>query len=248
MKSATENAKYCFGCNFWVRAHNSTFVILQKRYAIVKYDCLHFESRSPPPQENLLHRFFFLAIPMHTSFGQVPHYYGFTQTSINQTPLKGKEANVQSSYFRRRRLNCTCYTGSNGRIIVTGIQEMEPVSPLGTSATTGLLYQPRMVDDECGAVGGMRIGRGNQSTGRKLAPVPLSPPQIPHDVTWARKRAAAVGSRRLTAWAMTRPVYSKLVTQNFLDRLRKKTKSHSNDSRFPAQELNPNYPSEWNYK
>jgi hypothetical protein len=48
-------------------------------------------------------------------------------------------------------------------------------------------------DDECGAVGGMRIGRG------KPAPVPLRPPQIPHDLTWARTRAATVGSRRLTA-------------------------------------------------
>jgi hypothetical protein len=32
--------------------------------------------------------------------------------------------------------------------------------------------------------------------------VPICPPQIPHDVTWARPRAAAVGSQRLTAWAM----------------------------------------------
>jgi hypothetical protein len=48
----------------------------------------------------------------------------------------------------------------------------------------GLLYQPRMIDDgdECGAVGGMRIGRGNESTRRKPAPVPLCPPQIPHDL------------------------------------------------------------------
>jgi hypothetical protein len=47
----------------------------------------------------------------------------------------------------------------------------------------GLLYQPRMIDDgDCGAVGGMRIGRGNRSTGRKPAPVPLCPPQIPHDL------------------------------------------------------------------
>jgi hypothetical protein len=35
--------------------------------------------------------------------------------------------------------------------------------------------------------------------------VPLCPPQIPHDLTRARTRAAAVGSRRLTAWAMARP-------------------------------------------
>jgi hypothetical protein len=47
---------------------------------------------------------------------------------------------------------------------------------------SGLLYQTRMIDDdECGAVGGMRIGRGNRSTRRKPAPVPLCPPQIPHD-------------------------------------------------------------------
>jgi hypothetical protein len=32
----------------------------------------------------------------------------------------------------------------------------------------------------------MRIGRGNRSTRRKPAPVPLCPPQIPHDLTWAR--------------------------------------------------------------
>jgi hypothetical protein len=35
------------------------------------------------------------------------------------------------------------------------------LSPLGTSATTGLFYQPRMVDDECGAVSGMKIGGEN---------------------------------------------------------------------------------------
>jgi hypothetical protein len=49
----------------------------------------------------------------------------------------------------------------------------------------------------------MRIGKGNRSTRRKLAPVPLGPP---HVLTWARTRAAAVGSRRLTTYAMARPV------------------------------------------
>jgi hypothetical protein len=68
----------------------------------------------------------------------------------------------------------------------------------------GLLCQPLMIDD-CGAVGGMRIGRGNRSTMRKLAAVPLCPPQIPHDLNRARTRAAAVGSRRLIAWANARP-------------------------------------------
>jgi hypothetical protein len=36
--------------------------------------------------------------------------------------------------------------------------------------------------------------------------VPLCPPQIPHDLTWDRTRAAAVGSQRLTAWAVARLV------------------------------------------
>jgi hypothetical protein len=65
---------------------------------------------------------------------------------------------------------------------------------------TGLLYQPWVFGDWFGADGGMRIGRGNRSTRRKPAPVPLCPPQIPHDLTWARTRAAPVGSRRLTGW------------------------------------------------
>jgi hypothetical protein len=74
------------------------------------------------------------------------------------------------------------------------------LNPLGTSATVCLLYQPRMIDvDDYGAVGGMRIGRGNRRTRRKPAPVPLCPPQIPHDLTWDRIRAAVVGNQRLTA-------------------------------------------------
>jgi hypothetical protein len=67
----------------------------------------------------------------------------------------------------------------------------------GTAATVWpIVPAPDMIDDDdCGAVGGMRIGRGNRSTRRKPAPVPLCPLQIPHDLTWARTRAAAVGSR-----------------------------------------------------
>jgi hypothetical protein len=45
-----------------------------------------------------------------------------------------------------------------------------------TEATTGLLYQPQMMDDdddECGAVGGM-LGRGSRSTRRKMPSAALS--------------------------------------------------------------------------
>jgi hypothetical protein len=62
-----------------------------------------------------------------------------------------------------------------------------------------------MTDDEYGPVGGMRIGRGAEVLGEKLALVPLCPPQIPHDLTWAPTRAAAVGSRQLPARATARP-------------------------------------------
>jgi hypothetical protein len=51
---------------------------------------------------------------------------------------------------------------------------------------------------------GMMIGRRNRSTRRKPAPVPLCLPQTPHAVR-TRTRAAAVGIKRLAAWATARP-------------------------------------------
>jgi hypothetical protein len=44
-----------------------------------------------------------------------------------------------------------------------------------------------------------------EGLGGKPVPVPVSPPQIPHGLTWARTRASAVRSRPLTACAMARP-------------------------------------------
>jgi hypothetical protein len=80
--------------------------------------------------------------------------------------------------------------------ILSGVR----LSPLDTAATTGLLYQTRMTDDDdCEAIGRMKLGRENRSTRRKHVPAPLCPPQISNDQPRARTRAAAVGSRRLTA-------------------------------------------------
>jgi hypothetical protein len=64
-------------------------------------------------------------------------------------------------------------------IIPSGLR----LSPLGIAATTGLLYQPQMIDGDCGEIGGRTIGRGKRSTRRRTAPVPICPPQIPHDET-----------------------------------------------------------------
>jgi hypothetical protein len=66
-----------------------------------------------------------------------------------------------------------------------------------------LLYQPRMIDEgDCGAIGGMRIWQGKPKYSEKTYPSATFPPQIPHDLIWDRTLAAAMGSQRLTAWAM----------------------------------------------
>jgi hypothetical protein len=58
------------------------------------------------------------------------------------------------------------------------------LSLLVTAATTGLLYKPQTIDDGgCGATGEIKIGRGNRSSRRKPAAVPLCPPEIPHILT-----------------------------------------------------------------
>jgi hypothetical protein len=72
---------------------------------------------------------------------------------------------------------------------------------LGTAATSGLLYIPQMIDeDDCGATGGMKIGRGNRSTLRKNLPQRHF---VYHKSHMTRPglepRAAAVESQRLTA-------------------------------------------------
>jgi hypothetical protein len=72
--------------------------------------------------------------------------------------------------------------------------------PLGIAATTGLLCRPQMIDEgDFGANGGMKIGMGNQNTRKKTCLAPLCPPEVESDQNRARTRAAAVGSRRLTA-------------------------------------------------
>jgi hypothetical protein len=74
---------------------------------------------------------------------------------------------------------------------------------LGTAATNRpIVPAPGGYDD--GEICGM-IGRGNRSTRRKPAPVPLCPPQTPNAARM-RTRAAAVGSQRLTASATALPI------------------------------------------
>jgi hypothetical protein len=46
------------------------------------------------------------------------------------------------------------------------------------------------ITNECEALSEMRIGRRNPSTGIKLVPEAILPPQIPYDMTWNRTRVA----------------------------------------------------------
>jgi hypothetical protein len=59
-------------------------------------------------------------------------------------------------------------------IVGGGVQ----LGPLGTAATNRPIV-PAPVDYDDGVIGGM-FGKGNRSTRRKPAPVPLCPPQTPH--------------------------------------------------------------------
>jgi hypothetical protein len=85
---------------------------------------------------------------------------------------------------------CPQYPTKTG-ILGGGVQ----LGPLGTAATNRpIVPAPGDYDDR--EIGGM-IGRGNQSTWRKPAPVPLCPLQTPH-ASWMRTRATAVGNQQLT--------------------------------------------------
>jgi hypothetical protein len=53
------------------------------------------------------------------------------------------------------------------------------LGPLGTVATNRPVV-PTTGDYDYGEIGGMMIGRGNRSTQRRPALLPLGPPQIPH--------------------------------------------------------------------
>jgi hypothetical protein len=63
-----------------------------------------------------------------------------------------------------------------------------------STAATNRPIVPTLGDYDDGEIGGMMIVRGNQSTQRKPAPMPLCPPQTPRSArmqTWA----VAVGSQ-----------------------------------------------------
>jgi hypothetical protein len=104
------------------------------------------------------------------------------------------------------------------------------LSPIGTWRLTCLLHQPRMIDDD--------DWKGKSKYSEKTCPVPLCSPQIAHKLTSARTRTAAVGSRRLTTWAMSRSSNCELASLAFLPSpvlfiLLPSTKRFSSDQNVP---------------
>jgi hypothetical protein len=99
-------------------------------------------------------------------------------------------------------ISFSCYGAEKKRTFLFFYYWWGGTNSLGTAATSGLLYIPQMIDeDDCGGIGGIKIGRGNLSTRRKPAPAPLCPPQIPHDQTRARtpgRRGGKPATNRLS--------------------------------------------------
>jgi hypothetical protein len=86
-------------------------------------------------------------------------------------------------------------------------------SPLLLRSLIGLLYQAWMMIVEQSVE--WMIGRWNRNTRKKLAAVPLCPPQIPHDLARAWIRVAAV----ITAWATAQPC--EYITRSFTTIIRR---------------------------
>jgi hypothetical protein len=123
------------------------------------------------------------------------------------TNLKDSEGELLAGDLIFRRPTWPIFYANNSGFFIIIFSHGVRLSPLGTAGTLWPIVPAPDDDDDdnnndnydCGAIGGMRIGRRNQSTRRIPDPVPLYPPQIPHDLIRARTRAAGVGSRRINA-------------------------------------------------
>jgi hypothetical protein len=110
--------------------------------------------------------------------------------------------------------SCLVRTNRRVNVLEWGVR----LSPFGTSANICLLYQPRMIDDECGINGGLRIGKGNRSTRRKSAPVLLCAPQIPHDLTSNPDRRRGKPATNRTTQSASKVTVSWTTRTSFTDR------------------------------
>jgi hypothetical protein len=71
-------------------------------------------------------------------------------------------------------------------------------SPLLLRPFIGLLYQPCVIYNNCGAISGMNDWQEKPKYSEKTYPQCRSVRHIPHDLAWARIPTASMESRRLT--------------------------------------------------
>jgi hypothetical protein len=143
-------------------------------------------------------------IPMHGhSFWQSPHTHRLvSRFFIEYFLFRVYYFEWIDNNFRIRQRHFITKNGPR----LTGVRKRCSVCGVGwihlvRRPLVSLLYQPRMTD-EYSAPGGMRIVRGKWNTRRNPVTVPPYPSEIPYDLIWGRTRAADVGSRWLTAWAI----------------------------------------------
>jgi hypothetical protein len=122
-------------------------------------------------------------------------------------------SNILWSARKKRNAVRTARRGKHTELLHFWIREFSFIiswggvrlSPLGTSATIWPTVPDP--DDRWWWVWSSRWienWQRKRSTLRKPGPAPLCSPQITYDLTLDRTRTAAVGSQRLTAWAMAR--------------------------------------------
>jgi hypothetical protein len=77
---------------------------------------------------------------------------------------------VKAGWAKPRSFLCTfCSIIIHMYIFIINILSGVRLNPLGTAATTGLLYQSQKIDDgDCGAIAGVKIGRGTEVRGENL--------------------------------------------------------------------------------
>jgi hypothetical protein len=81
------------------------------------------------------------------------------------------------------------------RFILSGVR----LSPLGNAATTGLLYQPQMIDDgDCGAISGLNTDRGNSVKTCPSATLSTTNPTCPDPGSNPGRRGEKPATNRLS--------------------------------------------------
>jgi hypothetical protein len=109
------------------------------------------------------------------------------------------------SFLWKRRENVKATNVALRRPIIYTVICFE-VGYLTTLLVSRLYNVGDRIINECGAAGGMRIGRGNRCTQLETSPVvPLCPPQIPHGLTLDRTQFIAESNRRLTTGTTAQP-------------------------------------------